>query len=73
MINIIQNVTEAIPYLPNFGTTSSSGLGAAYAFLARVYLTMCDYTNAAKYADLALGLIISCMTGQHFTLQTRLK
>lgn len=54
---IINNVTEAIPYLPNFGMTPlHPGLGAAYAFLARVYLTMCDYTNAAKYADLALGI-----------------
>lgn len=52
---IIKNVTEAIPYLPDYGTTIiHPGLGAAYAFLARVYLTMADYTNAEKYADMAL-------------------
>jgi hypothetical protein len=54
---IIKNVTEAIPYLPDYGTTIiHPGLGAAYAFLARVYLTMADYTNAEKYADMALAI-----------------
>ncbi len=54
---IIKNVNEAIPNLPDFGTTIlHPGRGAAYAFLARVYLTMADYTNAAKYADMALAI-----------------
>jgi len=54
---ILKNVDEALPYLPNYGTTMlHPGAGAAYAFLARVYLTMGDYTNAEKNADKALAI-----------------
>jgi tetratricopeptide (TPR) repeat protein len=54
---IISNVTEAVQYLPDMGTTIlHPGKGAAYAFLARVYLQMSDFTNALKYADMALGI-----------------
>jgi tetratricopeptide (TPR) repeat protein len=54
---IISNVTEALDYLPDNGVTIlHPGKGAAYAFLARVYLQMSDFTNALKYANLALDI-----------------
>jgi tetratricopeptide (TPR) repeat protein len=53
---IISNVTEAIPDLPVKGATVVHGtIGAAYAFLARVYLQMSDYDKALSYADQALA------------------
>lgn len=53
---IISNVTEAIPNLPVKGATIVHGTkGAAYAFLARVYLQMSDYDKALSYADQALA------------------
>jgi tetratricopeptide (TPR) repeat protein len=52
---IISNVTEAIPSLPEKGATVVHGTkGAAYAFLARVYLQMSDYDKALSYANQAL-------------------
>ena len=53
---IISNVMEAIPDLPVKGATVVHGTkGAAYAFLARVYLQMSDYDKALSYADQALA------------------
>ena len=54
---IIQGVEEAIDGgLPEESmTVIHPNLGAAYAFLARVYLQMQDYTKALEYAELALG------------------
>jgi starch-binding outer membrane protein, SusD/RagB family len=53
---IISNVTEAIPDLPVKGATVVHGTkGAAYAFLARLYLQMSDYDKALTNANLALG------------------
>ncbi len=53
---IISNVTAAIPDLPVKGATIVHGTkGAAYAFLARVYLQMSDYDKALSYADQALA------------------
>ena len=55
---IIQGVEEAIDGgLPEESmTVIHPNLGAAYAFLARVYLQMQDYTKALEYAELALGI-----------------
>jgi tetratricopeptide (TPR) repeat protein len=54
---IISNVTEALDYLPDMGVTMlHPGKGAAYAFLARVYLQMSNFTNALKYANMALEI-----------------
>jgi SusD family. len=53
---IINNVTEAIPHLPEEGATIVHGTkGAAYAFLARVYLQMSNYEQALTYANEALA------------------
>ena len=53
---IISNVTDAIPNLPEKGATVVHGTkGAAYAFLARVYLQMNDYDKALSYANQALA------------------
>lgn len=52
---ILKDVSEAIPYLPKVSQTAlHPNLGAGYAFSARVYLQMNNYTEALKYADLAL-------------------
>jgi starch-binding outer membrane protein, SusD/RagB family len=54
---IISNVTEAIPNLPDKGATVVHGTkGAAYAFLARVYLQMSNYDQALSYANQALAV-----------------
>jgi tetratricopeptide (TPR) repeat protein len=54
---IIADLTQAIPALPASQQYSSlPSLVSAYGELARCYLYMNDYTNAAKYADLALGM-----------------
>ncbi|WP_163408539.1 RagB/SusD family nutrient uptake outer membrane protein [Flavobacterium ajazii] len=53
---ILKDVNEAIPYLPKVSVTAlHPNLGAGYAFSARVYLQMNNYTEALKYADLALA------------------
>lgn len=52
---IVDDVNEALPSLGNEGRhILLPGKTACYAFLARVYLTMMDYANAEKYADMAL-------------------
>jgi hypothetical protein len=53
---IIQNIKEAIDGgLPEQSMTIiHPNLGAAYALLARVYLQMSNFTEALRYADLAL-------------------
>lgn len=52
---IIDNVNDAIPDLPLKGATILHGTkGAAYAFLARVYLQMSKYDDALAAADKAL-------------------
>lgn len=54
---IISNVTDAIPNLPDKGATVVHGTkGAAYAFLARVYLQMSNYDQALLYANQALAV-----------------
>lgn len=52
---ILNDVNEALPFLKSTSPTPlHPNIGAAYAFLARVYLQMSNYTEALKYADLAL-------------------
>ncbi|KRD58829.1 starch-binding protein [Flavobacterium sp. Root935] len=53
---ILNDVKEALPYLLKVSQTPlHPNLGAGYAFYARVYLQMNNYTEALKYADLALA------------------
>lgn len=53
---ILNDVKDALPYLPKISQTAlHPNLGAGYAFYARVYLQMNNYTEALKYADLALA------------------
>ncbi|MEN2402519.1 RagB/SusD family nutrient uptake outer membrane protein [Flavobacterium sp. MC2016-06] len=53
---ILADVKDALPYLPKVSQTAlHPNLGAGYAFYARVYLQMNNYTEALKYADLALA------------------
>jgi starch-binding outer membrane protein, SusD/RagB family len=53
---ILNDVKEALPYLPKVSqTVLHPNLGSGYAFYARVYLQMNNYTEALKYADLALA------------------
>ena len=53
---ILTDVKEALPYLPKVSQTPlHPNLGAGYAFYSRVYLQMNNYTEALKYADLALS------------------
>lgn len=53
---ILADVQEALPYLPKVSQTAlHPNLGAGYAFYSRVYLQMNNYTEALKYADLALA------------------
>lgn len=52
---IIGDLQKAIPTLPDQALYKTRPTkAAAYGTLARVYLTMADYTNAAKYADLCI-------------------
>jgi len=52
---IIHDLKEAVDLLPvTVAYPTRPSQTAAYAMLARVYLSMRDYTNAAAYADLAL-------------------
>lgn len=53
---ILADVKDALPYLPKVSQTAlHPNLGTGYAFYARVYLQMNNYTEALKYADLALS------------------
>jgi tetratricopeptide (TPR) repeat protein len=53
---ILNDVKDALPYLPKVSQTIlHPNLGTAYAFYARIYLQMNNYTEALKYADLALA------------------
>jgi len=53
---ILADIKEALPYLPKVSQTAlHPNLGAGYALNARVYLQMNNYTEALKYADLALS------------------
>jgi tetratricopeptide (TPR) repeat protein len=53
---ILTDVKDALPYLPKVSQTDlHPNLGAGYAFYARVHLQMNNYTEALKYADLALA------------------
>lgn len=52
IINDLKEAAELLPQTVEFVTRPNKT--AAYAALARTYLTMRDYTNAGKYADLAL-------------------
>ncbi|MEP6931199.1 MAG: RagB/SusD family nutrient uptake outer membrane protein [Flavobacterium sp.] len=53
---ILTDVKEALPYLPKISQTAlHPNLGAGYAFYSRVYLQMSNYTEALKYANLALS------------------
>ncbi|PIF29686.1 SusD-like starch-binding protein associating with outer membrane [Flavobacterium sp. 9] len=53
---ILADVKDALPYLPKVSQTAlHPNLGAGYAFYSRVYLQMNNYTEALKYADLALA------------------
>lgn len=53
---ILNDVKEALPYLLKVSQTPlHPNLGAGYAFYSRVYLQMNNYTEALKYADLALA------------------
>jgi hypothetical protein len=55
MDTIINNTLRAVDYLPVSNINRYRGTkAAAQGFLARVYLYTGDYTNAAKYANLAL-------------------
>ncbi|MDR0738220.1 MAG: RagB/SusD family nutrient uptake outer membrane protein, partial [Prevotellaceae bacterium] len=54
--NILNDVKEALPNLPATSPTPlHPNRDAAYAFYARVYLQMSNYTEALKYAELALA------------------
>jgi tetratricopeptide (TPR) repeat protein len=52
---LIKDVVEAIPDLPenNLNNTRVTK-NAAYGMLTRIYMSMGDYVNAARYADLVL-------------------
>ncbi len=53
---ILKDVEEALPFLPSVGQTIlHPTLGAGYAFYARVYLQMNNYSEALKYANMALA------------------
>lgn len=53
---ILADVKDALPYLPKVSQTAlHPNLGAGYAFYSRVYLQMNNYTEALKYANLALA------------------
>lgn len=53
---ILNDLKDALPYLPKVSQTPlHPNLGAGYAFYSRVYLQMNNYTEALKYANLALA------------------
>lgn len=52
---MLENLEEALPYLPHEGATKlHPTIGAAYAMYARIYLQMSNYDLALQYADKAL-------------------
>lgn len=54
---VFKDALESIDYLPNvqdFKTRPSKA--AAYALLARIYLSLDNYTESLKYADLSLAM-----------------
>jgi tetratricopeptide (TPR) repeat protein len=55
--HIISDVTAAIPYLSNDNSKNRyrGTMAAGYSVLARTYLYLSDYAQAAKYAQLALN------------------
>ncbi len=54
---MIKEINESISNLPDMGITIlHPGKGAAYAFLARLYLQMQDYENALLNAEMALRI-----------------
>ena len=54
---LIGDTKETVMLLPDFSSLKTQpSRGAAYALLARTYLSMSDYSNALKYADSALQL-----------------
>lgn len=53
---ILNDMQEALPFLKSESPTPlHPNLGTAYAFYARVYLQMSNYTKALEYANLALA------------------
>ncbi len=53
---ILNDLEEALPYIPaEAATILHPDLGTIYAFYARVYLQMNNYTKALEYANLALA------------------
>lgn len=54
---MLKDMEDALPSLPDHGKNAlRPGKDAAYAFLARLYLTMMNYDRAEEYADKALAL-----------------
>lgn len=54
---IVDDLLSAVTYLPEKGETVYHPTQACgYGMLARVYLAMSDYTNALKYARMALNI-----------------
>lgn len=54
IVNDLLQAKKLLPVIPLYKSRASKG--AAYALLARVYLDMNDYANAALYADSSLQL-----------------
>ncbi len=53
---MLKDMEEALPYLPEeSATVLHPNLGTAYAFYARLYLQMGNYTDALTYANKALA------------------
>lgn len=54
---IIEEIKDAIPYLPatNSSNKFRGSVNSAYSILARTYYYMSDYSQASRYADLALS------------------
>lgn len=55
--HMIDDINAAIPDLPldNTGDRLRGSTASAYSVLARIYFYQADYTNARKYAELALA------------------
>lgn len=63
---IIDDLKLSVRYLPlNSGVKSRPSVAAAYGSLARVYLSMQDYSNASKYADSCLQLANTLIDYNH--------
>lgn len=55
--HMLTDVNDAVQYLPDTSATAlHPNKGTAYAFLARCYLQMSDYTNALTFAEKALAV-----------------